>query len=267
MTEKEPGARYVDLMAGIDAEIAALSKELESELTRKRGKLNALIWRLQKAKGAFAHYFSDSGQDYVVDNFVFKGKEAGTFVEVGAFDGVQSSACMYFEMVRGWSGLVIEANPQLVKKAQLARKSEVIEAVVSEAGVETEFLMVDTQREFAMLGGIKDTLPKATVKALADGALEAHYMTVKTRRLGDILEAKKLSQIDLLTLDIQGAELGVLQSIPFDKFDITAICVKNQNSDDSIAEVLYPQGYVLADYLGFDELYVKEAVQIENMGG
>ena len=51
----------------------------------------------------------------------------GTFVEAGAHDGYTQSNTYYLERERGWSGLLVEAIPELERKARRRRpRSEVL---------------------------------------------------------------------------------------------------------------------------------------------
>ena len=43
--------------------------------------------------------------------FYNQSKTNGFFIEAGAFDGVTLSNSLFFELHRGWSGLLVEAHP------------------------------------------------------------------------------------------------------------------------------------------------------------
>lgn len=52
------------------------------------------------------------GQPIIVNERIFKDRvKNGFYVEAGAFDGEYSSNSLYFEIVHGWNGLLIEPNP------------------------------------------------------------------------------------------------------------------------------------------------------------
>ena len=53
-------------------------------------------------------YYSQIQQDFLLDTVVFHGLRNGTFVDVGANDGVSLSNTLTFERDRGWTGLCIE---------------------------------------------------------------------------------------------------------------------------------------------------------------
>ena len=52
------------------------------------------------------------------------------------------------------------------------------------------------------------------------------FISVKVKRLADIMKELGHQQVDLLKIDIEGAEYKVLQSILEDDLDIPVICVE-----------------------------------------
>ena len=50
-------------------------------------------------------------QARIVDLFYNESKTNGFFFEAGAFDGVTVSNSLFFELRRGWNGLLVEAHP------------------------------------------------------------------------------------------------------------------------------------------------------------
>lgn len=52
------------------------------------------------------------GQPIVINNRIFKNRiKNGFYIEAGAFDGEHSSNSLYYEVVHGWNGLLVEPNP------------------------------------------------------------------------------------------------------------------------------------------------------------
>eukprot|EP00392_Amoebophrya_sp_AT5.2_P011159 g11234.t1 len=51
------------------------------------------------------------GQDYFLDEQVFRGMRNGFYVECGASDGFLHSNTLFFERVRQWGGVLVEASP------------------------------------------------------------------------------------------------------------------------------------------------------------
>ena len=57
----------------------------------------------------FCYSFSQAGQDVFLDQVLFKSKlRNGFFIEAGAFDLVTHSNTLFFEMERGWTGILVE---------------------------------------------------------------------------------------------------------------------------------------------------------------
>ena len=81
----------------------------------REGDLRMRLWQVEKQLGLHSRYFSQAGQDRYLNERIFRNKRDGTFVEIGGYDGWTGSNCVFFEKVLGWTGLVVEASPQLVE--------------------------------------------------------------------------------------------------------------------------------------------------------
>ena len=82
--------------------------------------------------------------------------------------------------------------------------------------------------------------------------------------LTSIIKALGNPTIDYLSLDIEGAELQVLESISFDDVDIKVISVEVaklgkifDGTYTNFKHLMKRNGYVLYKTLEFDEIYVK----------
>jgi len=65
-----------------------------------------------------------------------------------------------------------------------------------------------------------------------------HYFEAKVQRLRDIMQARGHQRLDLLKLDIEGAEFEVLDTILADGIDITLLCVEfHPDKDGSKARI------------------------------
>ena len=90
------------------------------------------LWQVEKQLGLHSRYFSQAGQDRYLNKRLFRDKRNGTFVEIGGYDGWTGSNYVFFEKVLGWTGLVVEASPQLVRQIGETRSAKVIHAAVSD---------------------------------------------------------------------------------------------------------------------------------------
>ena len=95
---------------------------------------------------------SQIGQDRILDEQIFKGKQNGVFIEVGAFNGVAGSNTYFFEKERGWKGMLIE--PHSLNYKDMVEKSDRTNSVMENCAIDEE----DGEVEFFMMNGACDIL-------------------------------------------------------------------------------------------------------------
>ncbi|KAJ8310491.1 hypothetical protein KUTeg_012356 [Tegillarca granosa] len=158
------------------------------------------------------------GQCQIIDEYLNK-TENGYFVEIGVLDGERHSVSLFFERERNWNGLVIEPHPehynQLLHKN---RKSSTLQACVKTNHTETK-------KEYKIS--------------------DQHYF-IPCLWMETILMASGHRNIDLLAINVKSKEYDILQSIPFDKFDIKTLSIeftKGSDSEMDIIKYLTSQGF------------------------
>ena len=136
------------------AEGHRLMRGLSSKIVhaRTRGQINQQIWECERLAGRRAQFFSQSGQDSFLDERVFHGKRRGVFVEIGGYDGISGSNCLFFELMRGWSGLLIEPSPTQYAKAKAFRRATCLQVALADAEGEAEFL--DVIEGYSQMSGL-----------------------------------------------------------------------------------------------------------------
>ena len=127
----------------------------------REGNLRMQLWQVEKQLGLHSRYFSQAGQDRYLNERIFSNKRDGTFVEIGGYDGWMGSNCVFFEKVLGWTGLVVEASPQLVRRIGETRSARVIHAAVSDRDGAAEFLEVTAG--LTQMGGLDRPLSRRDV--------------------------------------------------------------------------------------------------------
>jgi FkbM family methyltransferase len=221
-----------------------------------RGRINQKIWECEIALGRATGYFSQSGQDAWLNANVFKNKENGIFVEIGGYNGVTGSNCLFFEMMRGWTGILVEPSPGLHAKAERARRCPCLRVALASTEGEAEFL--DVESGMTQMGGLVESYdPKLRAAVEATPSHKGKLIKVPTRPLASILDEHKLTEIDFVSLDVEGGEMDVLSTFPFEKYDITAWTVENNTGRSEINELMTARGYRLAEALGVDHVYLK----------
>lgn len=200
-------------------------------------------------------YYSQFKQDQFVYENYFKNKNKGYFVDIGAHDGITFSNSKFFEEL-GWDGVCIEPNPKIFDVLKSNRKCKCIKkAIDNKIGVSQFFQITDGPD---MLSGlVNEFTDKAIIRI--NNELESFpegfgYIDVECDLFENTVSDNK---IDFLSLDTEGNELKILQTIDFDKFNINVITVENNDYDDKFFNYLIPKGYQFITRLGCDELYKK----------
>src|ERR1700730_1429338 len=67
-------------------------------------------------------YFSQTGQDKFLNERVFGAKRDGTFVDIGAADGVFLSNTYFFEKELAWCGVCVEPRPEAFSRLVASRR-------------------------------------------------------------------------------------------------------------------------------------------------
>lgn len=203
-------------------------------------------------------FYSQHQQDLYLYNHFFKHKYKGTFVDIGAHDGISISNSYFFEKNMGWNGICIEPIPEVFASLTANRKCKCIQGCIWKDAQEVPFLRVWGYSE--MLSGIyKNYHPehlKRIQREIEQFGGRSELITVNCFDLTNLLLANKLTKVDYLSLDTEGGEYEILCSINFDLIDIDVITVE-KNYDFPFEMFLSSKGYTKVSQLGCDEVYKK----------
>jgi len=200
-------------------------------------------------------WHSQFGQDRFLDRHVFRGRRGGVFVEAGAYDGVTGSNTAFFERVRGWHGLLVEPSAALAARARRVRTSPVHEVALAPCAGRARF--IDVRAGYRMMSGLEASYPADMLHALrANERHEEQVIEVPTRPLHALLDEAGLARVDLVSLDVEGAETAVLESFPFHRFHVEAWCIENNTHARALPDRMARHGYRRRAILGVDEIYV-----------
>ena len=145
-------------------------------------------------------YYSQSNQDKWVVEFL-KFKKNGYFIELGAYDGIQTSNTYYMEKNLGWEGLCVEANPRVYESLIKNRTSKNINVALNNYVGECFF-----------------TNDKITTTGIR----------VSCNTLDNILKENNCPKdIDYLSIDIEGYEYIVLKDFNFKEWNIGLMTVEH----------------------------------------
>ena len=209
-------------------------------------------------------------QDLTLDKQIFKSKQNGIFVEVGALDGYGASNTWFFEMERNWTGILIEPNPiEFNKKDLHPRKNSHFENCVI-SGIEMDINFLSIEGPCNVLSGIIEFYNPQHLQRIEreldmyKGYPPGHELfskkeIIKMRsvRLETLFDKYDLKHIDLISIDVEGAELQVLNSINFEKVNIEVFLVENNYGLEKETEFLKSKGYKLIGNIQWDSVFVK----------
>jgi FkbM family methyltransferase len=201
-------------------------------------------------------YYSQFEQDKFVYENYFQNKTNGYFVDIGAHNGITFSNSKFFEEL-GWTGVCVEPNPKVFKILQAGRKCKCIMKAISDHTGTAQFFQIVEGAD--MLSGLTDEFNQRGIENIYANLTgvenEFEYIDVELELFDNIIDN---TTIDFLSLDTEGNELKILQTIDFNKYDIKVITVENNDYDDKFLKFLTPRGYQSVTRLGCDELYIKK---------
>jgi len=160
----------------------------------------------------------------------FTNKENGFFVEVGANDPTHhGSQTWHLENILNWYGILIEPIPKLAQKCRDSRNNtKVFEcACVNPSASDkilTLYIPIDSVTEDEL-----HTRSSLGIN-LDDGNFTEHKeIQVKGRTLNSILQETKATKIDLLSIDVEGAELDVLRGLNLEEYSPQLILLEDKH--------------------------------------
>lgn len=203
-------------------------------------------------------YQSQLGQDRYINEHFFHNKKNGVFLDIGAHDGKSFSNTYFFEKELGWTGICFEPLPHLFQSLQACRDCICINAGVAEVEDTLPFLHVVGCDE--MLSGLCGTYDQRALNAVMSDIKnfggECRLIQVPCVRIDKILTGYGMSHIDFLSLDTEGNELEILNTINFSQIKIDVITVENNYNEPAIREFLEAKGFIFVTRLQVDDIFV-----------
>jgi FkbM family methyltransferase len=206
------------------------------------------------------HYVGQNLQDkYFHENF-FPNKIDGTFVEIGAHNGITYSNTYFFEKL-GWQGICIEPIPEVFAQLRLNRGCICINGCITNFTGEAPFLhVINNYVNTEMLSGlINEYDPRHVWRIKYESTINPgsyEVLTVQCYKLNDLLEQYGFYHIDILSIDTEGGELAILKSIDFNKFDIDVILVEdNYSFKNAMCTELEKYGFIFVKSIEQDHVF------------
>jgi FkbM family methyltransferase len=224
---------------------------------------------------SFYPYYARHGQDRYLDDHIFHHKKNGVFVDLGAYDGIESSNTLYFEESLDWGGVCVEPLPDAFARLRLNRRCLCMNACASDSyrlaslmhvmpGKPAKRSQGERVSNYEKLSGLVEFFPSehyhAIDRVLIENGGTRELLTVPCVPVNDILGSAPSAEIDVLSLDTEGSELHILKSVDFSQFDIHVIVVEVLYPTDELIDFMKQQSYEFVDNVGYDWIYRKVAV-------
>jgi FkbM family methyltransferase len=163
----------------------------------------------------------------------FFGAAKGFFVEVGANDPFARSQTWHLEK-SGWTGVLIEPQPDLAEKLRTTRQAQVFAVACS-----------SPERDGSMLPlHVAGPLSALDRECMAPGAVPKSVIDVPIQTLDRLLtEAGAPERFDFLSIDVEGHEINVLRGFDIARWRPRLILIEDHVGDLAKHKYLMAAGY------------------------
>jgi FkbM family methyltransferase len=181
------------------------------------------------------------GMDRKLDAII--DRTGGYYVEAGGNDGYAQSNTYFLERFRGWTGMLVEPMSALAIEARRNRPGA---RVVQCALVAPERSGEVIEMEFAdLMSAVRGTQSEDWIQFGNQlGWRDPHVEQVPARTLSELLDEAGVSDVTLLSLDIEGYELEALQGLDLTRHRPRWIVVEMHDLERGRREI----GGLLADH-------------------
>ncbi|QIK38603.1 FkbM family methyltransferase [Caldichromatium japonicum] len=206
-------------------------------------------------------YYSQHGQDQYLHKTLFPNRRDGFFIEFGALDGLLDSNTLFFEQQLGWSGILIEPNPDafaLLKRHRPACQLENI-AISDENGM---LPFIKIAGNFYGWSGLECNLEPQHRQRIEQyiQPQEIHRIMVEVHDLYWLVDKYGLTHVDLISIDTEGTEERIMRAFPWQRLTVSVFCIENNFDNYNISDLMANHGYIKTARIGTDDIFVHRSL-------
>jgi FkbM family methyltransferase len=230
---------------------------------------SALAWwsgascRCAPSKFEGGSFHSEYYEDYVLST-ALEGLESGTYIDVGANDPIDKNVtALFYE--RGWHGITIEPNPDFIPQFAKLRPRDVHLnlGIAREGGTMTFYKVTDPPGgDGTYAAAALSTFDADVAAGWRRKGLAVHALEVPVTTLNRVLEQRPLGEITVLSIDVEGFERQVLESIDLRRHRPQVVVLEACQPGTEIPshaaweDILLQAGYAPAMSDGLNRYYV-----------
>lgn len=199
--------------------------------------------------------FSKSGED--IQLYKLLGKATGKYLDIGCYEPVSFSNTYHFYL-RGWSGIVVDPNPELVERFKKIRPNDIfVNKGISQSPGTLKYYMLPKNMSSMNTFDYKFLIEKNLLDKI-EKEIEVPLISIE-----DLVNEHKLhDKIDFMDIDVEGMDFQVLLSNNWDQFRPKLVMIE---TDKSIEEDIEGEVYALMKFHKYKLL--AKMVQTDNGSG
>lgn len=187
---------------------------------------------------------SQSGEERLYMQNFMPNNRAGTFVEIGALDGHTFSNTRVLNKCHGWNGLLVEANLNNYEQLLLKMDRPNVK-VIHSAVCESPETWANFTKDGGAVAADMSLVSKHFQRRWAHLNHPTRTQRVPCAPMSTLLHGYE--HVDFFSLDVEGAEFAVVNTIDFSAITIDTFCVEldhhDVEKDQRVVRLLEQKGY------------------------
>ena len=165
-------------------------------------------------------------------------KDKGTYLEVGAYNGLAESVSLRFQVEKNWQGILIEPNTLHFKHLKFFRNKDIcinkvclapedIKRKVYLKNLNQMSYIVDEKEKIFSSNDYPEKMILNLSKETKSGNFKLEEVEVTTLNL--LSQKYNIFSYDLMIIDVEGSEIALLEGIDFSILEIEFFCIETYN--------------------------------------
>ena len=199
-------------------------------------------------------YYSQQGEDvYINNNYINKKVEEGIYLELGACDGITLSNTKFFEEKYNFKGILIEPLKNFFNKLLKNRPGNLLfNYAIDYSKGQTNFV------GNTFTAGLSNTM-ESEFRDFHHGK-NPDYL-VDSVPIRDIIKKSNIKYIDFMSIDVEGGELVVLETMDW-SIPVYIIIIelddRNKEKDEKCRDLLKEKGFTFDRALGSNDIWINK---------